>query len=112
MTIRSTILTSPYDVIDNNHYVDLIGDRSLSYWSVDREEQPSGKNRLKHSLKECVFVNSALKIQCHYCQKYTPTDCFFGHFTFYLVEDNANVMRSIFGDASALRYITNITDVY
>jgi len=27
------------------------------------------------SLKECVFVNSALKLQC---QKYTPTYYFFG----------------------------------
>jgi len=25
---------------------------------------PSGQNRQKHSLKECVFFNSALKIQC------------------------------------------------
>jgi len=30
----------------------------------------------KNSLKECVFVNSALKC----CQKYTPTNCFFGDF--------------------------------
>jgi len=47
---------------------------------------PVGKNtKKKNSLKECAFVNSALKIQCHVvkntvpcCQKYTPTDCFFG----------------------------------
>jgi len=26
---------------------------------------PSGQNRQKNSLKECVFVNLALKIQCH-----------------------------------------------
>jgi len=39
----------------------------------------SSKNQIqrKNSLKECVFVTSALKI-C--CQKYTPTDCFFGDF--------------------------------
>jgi len=33
----------------------------------------------KNSLKECVFVNSTLKIQCHIV--YTPTDCFFGNFS-------------------------------
>jgi len=26
---------------------------------------PSAQNRQKNSLKECVFVNTALKIQCH-----------------------------------------------
>jgi len=39
---------------------------------------PSGKNRRISSLKESVFVNSALKVPC--CQKYTPTDCFFRWF--------------------------------
>jgi len=45
------------------------------------------------SVKECVFVNSALKIQCHYCQKYTafsailPTGRYsYGH----------NILRQIF----------------
>jgi len=35
----------------------------------------------KNSLKECIFVifvNSALKIQCHVVKN--PTDCFFGDF--------------------------------
>jgi len=35
----------------------------------------------KNSLKERVFVNSALKIQCHIVKKYTPTDCFFDAFS-------------------------------
>jgi len=26
---------------------------------------PSGQNRQKNTLKECVLVNSALKLQCH-----------------------------------------------
>jgi len=33
----------------------------------------------KNSLKDCVFVNMALKTPCH-MSKYTPTDCFFGGF--------------------------------
>jgi len=33
-----------------------------------------------NSLKECIFVNLALTIQCHVIKKYTSTDCFFGHF--------------------------------
>jgi len=42
---------------------------------------------LKNSLKKCVFVNSALKIQntVPYCQKYTPTDCVFGDFAHWAV---------------------------
>jgi len=40
---------------------------------------PSGQNRQKkNSLKECGFVISALKVTVPFCQKYTPTDCFFG----------------------------------
>jgi len=35
--------------------------------------------------QECVFVNSALKLQC---QKYTLTDCFFGDFAHWVVIDN------------------------
>jgi len=27
--------------------------------------KPSGQNRQTNSLKECVFANSALKMQCH-----------------------------------------------
>jgi len=34
---------------------------------------PSGQSRQKNSLKECVNTVS-------YCQKYTPTDCFFRGF--------------------------------
>jgi len=35
----------------------------------------------KNSLKEWVFVNSALKKNTvPYCQKYTPTNCFLGDF--------------------------------
>jgi len=37
-------------------------------------------NRQKNSLKECVFVNWALKT-VPYCQKYTLTDSFYGDFT-------------------------------
>jgi len=40
----------------------------------------SGQNRQQSSLKECVFNNSALKIQCH-CQNTTLTDCCFGDFS-------------------------------
>jgi len=38
---------------------------------------PVGKITKKNSLKGCVFVNSALKIQSHIV---TPTDCFFSDF--------------------------------
>jgi len=34
----------------------------------------------KNSLKECVFVNLTLKIQCHIVKNTLSTDCFFGHF--------------------------------
>jgi len=41
----------------------------------------SGQNRQKNnSLKECVFINGT-QITVLYCQKYTPTDGFFGDFT-------------------------------
>jgi len=40
----------------------------------------SGQNRQKNNLKECDFVNSALRIQCHVSKLYTPTDCFLGDF--------------------------------
>jgi len=43
----------------------------ISFFFFEENPLPSGKNRLKHSLKECAFDNSALKtVQC--CQKYTP----------------------------------------
>jgi len=38
---------------------------------------PGGQNR--------VFVNSALKIQCHDVKKNTLTDCFFGDFAHWTV---------------------------
>jgi len=41
---------------------------------------PSGQYRQKKNLNERVFVNWALKIQCHVFKKYTPTNCFFGDF--------------------------------
>jgi len=40
---------------------------------------PSGQNRRKSSLKECVFINSA-KNTVPYYQRYTPTVYFFGYF--------------------------------
>jgi len=56
---------------------------SLNAYQLYVMVNPVGKIAKKSSLK-CVFINSALKIQCHqntvpYCQKYTPTD-FFGDF--------------------------------
>jgi len=36
----------------------------------------------KKQSEEVHFVNSALKIQ-GMCQKYTPTDCFFGDFAYF-----------------------------
>jgi len=38
-----------------------------------------GKIAKKTVLKEYVFLNSSLKIQCHVV-KYTPRDCLFGDF--------------------------------
>jgi len=40
----------------------------------------------KNSLKECDFVNSALKI-------YTPTDCFFGDFAHWDVDKLTGMNR-------------------
>jgi len=48
---------------------------------------PVGKIAKKNSLKDCIFVNSAL-------QKYTSTDCFFGDFAHWLIS-RYNIM-SIF----------------
>jgi len=45
---------------------------------------PSRQNYQKHSLKEKVFANSALKIQYHVV-KNTPADCFFGDFTHWVL---------------------------
>jgi len=48
-------------------------------------------NRQKKAVyKECVFVNSALKIQCHtvpYCQNYTHTKRFFSDFAYWVVKE-------------------------
>jgi len=40
---------------------------------------PSVQNRQKNDLKGCVFVNSALEIQCHIVK-----DCFFGYFAYWV----------------------------
>jgi len=38
---------------------------------------PSGQNRRKSSLFECIFDNTALYFECR-IKKSTPSDCFFG----------------------------------
>jgi len=42
------------------------------------------KKSPKNSLKECIFVNSALKMQCYVVK--SPTDCFFGNFANWVVK--------------------------
>jgi len=37
-----------------------------------------------------VFVNSALKTQCHVVKKYTPTDCFSGDFAHWITLSRNN----------------------
>jgi len=55
----------------------LFGGEFVHHFHKDEAWFLSGQNHQKNSLKECFFVNSALKIQCHtYCQKYTLTDYF------------------------------------
>jgi len=44
----------------------------------------SGRNCRKSSLKEYYLLNSALKKTVPCCQKYTPTDGFFGDFAHWL----------------------------
>jgi len=48
----------------------------------------------KNSLKECVFVNSALKIPCHIVIL-APTDCFFGDFAHWVNPLNGSVFSNI-----------------
>jgi len=47
----------------------------LSALFIINKTQPSGQNRQKKQ-SEGVFVNSALKLQCHVVKNNTPTDCF------------------------------------
>jgi len=70
-------------VIEHPCYVDILVNIGINITIL---LQPSGQNRQKKtvcSLKECVFVNSALKI-------YTPTDCFFGDFAHWESSSAAN----------------------
>jgi len=55
-----------------------------------QDGKPSGQNRLKNSLKECVYVNSAHKIQCHIVKKYTPMQT-----AFTVILPTANVQLQI-----------------
>jgi len=46
---------------------------------------PSGQNRQKNSLKVCIFVNSALKLQCHIIKNTLLQTDFFGDFAHWVV---------------------------
>jgi len=62
-------------------------------------QQPSGQNQQKNSLKECVFVNSALK---------TLADCFFGDYAHW--ESHQKLSNNPFPVLPTMEVINQVKD--
>jgi len=111
--------------IETNKYINnFVAGKSLTYNLIKshtaqtrlqaRNNNPSGQNHQNNNLKECVFVNSALKIvpvPC--CQKYTLTDCCFGDFAHWDIDEIFILLIFAFGlNFIRKRLLSLLTFVY